>query len=376
MAIKGINRKGKDVTKSSQTSSKNSSVQMDSKNNIETSEKKDLEKAGKDAEVLENSVEKAIEQEPKNAVVSDNSSEKDIEQEVKSTELETQEIKEEEEEKSVIISEPTQAMMEEMQQEESKTIFTEMKGNNEIMAFWRRGGMHVQDRTRCQDTAFCIGYDKKDPMYSKYAENHNKIKVVLDGCGSCEYSLIGVLMFEQEFKKKATEIEITSDNLEDIVKEIFQKMLQFDNSSKFILDNYLFTILICLEYEDRFEVCTCGDGFIVYVHEEQVFFKELEGSEKNEEGKILPNYFAYELDELKGKLSNYKNGTEFELYTFGKDKFSNVGVASDGLRFCKNLDNEEKSQLFSMIYYRLPFGLERFLEEHKRRFTDDFSISF
>ena len=202
MAIKGINRKGKDVTKSSQTSSKNSSVQMDSKNNIETSEKKDLEKAGKDAEVLENSVEKAIEQEPKNpevldnstekgneqeaknAVVSDNSSEKDIEQEVKSTELETEEIKEEEEEKSVIISEPTQAMMEEMQQEESKTIFTEMKGNNEIMAFWRRGGMHVQDRTRCQDTAFCIGYDKKDPMYSKYAENHNKIKVVLDGCGS------------------------------------------------------------------------------------------------------------------------------------------------------------------------------------------------
>lgn len=287
--------------------------------------------------------------------------------------FEAEEIKDDEE-KSVIISDPTQAMMEEMKQEQSDKTSIKTK-DDEAMAFWRRGGMHVQDGTRCQDGAFCIGYDKKDPQYPKYAENHNKIKVVMDGCGSCEYSLIGVLMFEQEFKRKATEIEISPDNLEDIIKEIFQKMLRFDSGVQFILDNYLFTILVCFEYEDRFEVCTCGDGFILYAHNGQIFFKELEGGEKNEEGKVLPNYFAYDLDEVKGKLSNYKNGTEFELYTFEKEKFSNVGVASDGLRFCKNLEAEDKSQLFSMIYYRLPIGLDRFLEKHKGLFMDDFSIS-
>lgn len=343
-------RKSSTVIENSQTPDKNISNQIGTEKNIETTGKESLEKV---SENLENSKEEEIVQEPRKSGAEDGK---------------------DDEEKSVIISEHTQAMMEEMQQEQSDNTFTKTK-DDEAMAFWRRGGMHVQDRTRCQDGAFCIGYDKEDPMYSKYAENHNKIKVVMDGCGSCEYSLIGVLMFEQEFKKRAAEIEISPDNLEDIIKEIFQKMLQFDSRIPFILDNYLFTILICFEYEDRFEVCTCGDGFILYVHNEQVFFKELEGGEKNEEGKVLPNYFAYNLDEVKGKLSNYKDGTEFELYTFEKEKFSNVGVASDGLRFCKNLDGEEKSQLFSMIYYRLPIGLERFLEKHKGLFMDDFSIS-
>lgn len=299
-----------------------------------------------------------------------------VDEENVSQELENIEIEEaiEEDEKSVVISEPTKAMMEEMQQDESVSSSKEII-SNQVMSFWKRGGMHIQNRTRCQDGAFCVGYDKSDPLYSKYVENHNKIKVVMDGCGSCEYSLIGVLIFEQEFRKRAAEIEISPDNLEDVIKEIFKKMLLFDNSIEFILDNYLFTILICFEYEDKFEVCTCGDGFILYVHDGQVFFQELEGGEKNEQGKVLPNYFAYDLDEVKGKLSNYKEGTEFELYTFEKEKFSNVGVASDGLRFCKSLDSEDKSQLFSMIYYRLPIGLERFLEKHKGLFMDDFSIS-
>lgn len=228
----------------------------------------------------------------------------------------SEENDDEEAEKSVVISEPTEAMMEEMQKDDPNVFSNSIKGNN-IMAFWRRGGMHVQNGTRCQDTAFSIGYDKNDPFYSKYAENNNKIKVIMDGCGSCEYSLLGVLMFEELFKRKATEIQINSDNLEDVVKDIFQNMLKFGSEIEFILNNYLFTILICFEYEDRFEVCTCGDGFILYVYEGQIFFKELEGSEKNEQGKVLPNYFAYDLDNVKGKLSNYKDGTEFELYTFG-----------------------------------------------------------
>ena len=305
-------------------------------------------------------------------VETSNNDEENILQELENIEIE--EAIEEEDEKSVVISEPTKAMMEEMQQEESVSSSYEVRAN-QVMSYWKRGGMHIQNRTRCQDSAFCIGYDINDPLYSKCVEKHNKIKVVMDGCGSCEYSLIGVLMFEQEFRKRATQIEINPDNLEDVIKEIFKKMLLFDNSLEFILDNYLFTILICFEYEDRFEVCTCGDGFILYVHDGQVFFQELEGGEKNEQGKVLPNYFANDLDEVKGKLSNYKEGTEFELYTFKKEKFSNVGVASDGLRFCKNLDSEDKSQLFSMIYYRLPIGLERFLEKHKGLFMDDFSIS-
>lgn len=350
MDILNTTRKSSSVIDNSRTSDKTISNQIESGSNIEISEKESLETV---SENLEHSKEKVVQ---------------------KTEDSEVEEIKDDEEEKSVIISEPTQAMMEEMQQEQSNNTSTKTK-TYEAMAFWRRGGMHVQDRTRCQDGAFCIGYDKNDPQYPKYAENHNKIKVVMDGCGSCEYSLIGVLMFEQEFKKRAAEMEISPNNLEDVIKEIFHKMLQFDNGVQFILDNYLFTILICFEYEDRFEVCTCGDGFILYVHNGQVFFQEIEGGEKNEEGKVLPNYFAYDLDEVKGKLANYKNGTEFELYTFEKERFSNVGVASDGLRFCRSLEAEEKSQLFSVIYYRLPIGLERFLEKHKGLFMDDFSIS-
>lgn len=276
-------------------------------------------------------------------------------------------------EKSIVISEPTEAMMEEMT--EAGTRGDTLKVKSEVMSFWKRGGMHIQNKTRCQDSAFSIGYDENDPLYPKYATNHNKIKVVMDGCGSSEYSLLGVLMFEEEFKKKASEIEISPDNLEDVIREIFQKMLQFGNSVEFILSNYLFTILICFEYEDRFEVCTCGDGFILYVCNGQIFFEELEGTEKNEQGKVLPNYFAYDLGELKGKLSNYKEGTEFSLYTFDKERFSNVGVASDGLRFFSKLSDEERSKLFSMIYYHLPNGLERLLEKYKGIFMDDFSIS-
>ncbi len=353
MDITNKKRKSSSIIKSFQISNEPIASQTGQEKDIEEAKKEEPEKVTENIEIASDSKKESIPQVSK--------------------ELKTTEIMEKQDEKSVVISEPTQSMMEEMQREEPK-VSTKTK-ENEAMAFWKRGSMHIQDRTWCQDSAFCVGYDKKDPLYSKYIENHNKIKVVMDGCGSCEYSLIGVLMFEQEFKKRATEIEINPDNLEDIIKEIFGKMLQFDNGIQFILDNYLFTILICFEYEDRFEVCTCGDGFILYVYDGQIFFKELEGSEKNEEGKILPNYFAYDLDEVRGKLSNYKNGTEFELCTFEKARFSNVGVASDGLRFCKSLDSEEKSQLFSMIYYRLPIGLERFLEKHKGLFMDDFSIS-
>ena len=237
MDILNTTRKSSTVTEDSQTSDKNVSNQIEPKKNAETTGKESLETVSED---LEHNKEEEIVQEPEKS--------------------ENEESKDDEKEKSVIISEPTQAMMEEMKQEQSDNTSTQTKVD-EAMAFWRRGGMHVQDRTRCQDGAFCIGYDKKDPQYPKYAENHNKIKVVMDGCGSCEYSLIGVLMFEQEFKRKAAEIEISPDNLEDIIKEIFQKMLRFDSGVRFILDNYLFTILICFEQEDRFEVCTCGDGF-------------------------------------------------------------------------------------------------------------------
>jgi len=309
-------------------------------------------------------------------VVSQNTNEIKAESEEKeSQEATNPEDTDSENEKSVVISEPTEAMMEEMMQDDAETASNITTGRK-VMAFWKRGGMHVQDRTRCQDTAFCIGYDEKDSLYSKYAENHNKIKVVMDGCGSCEYSLLGVLMFEEEFKRKASEIQISPDNLEDVIKEIFQKMLRFGNSVNFILDNFLFTILICFEYDDHFDVCTCGDGFILFMRNGQLYFKELEGSEKNEQGKVLPNYFAYDLEEVKGKLSNYKDGTEFELYTFDKETYSDVGVSSDGIRFFSRLNDEAKSELFSMIYYRMPNGVERLLNEHKGIFMDDFSVAF
>ncbi len=270
---------------------------------------------------------------------------------------------------SIQLSQPTDAMLGEMNIQKSEN------SDCKAMAIWWRGTAHVKAGTRCQDNAFCIGYDKEDPFYDKYVTNGNKIKVIMDGCGSCEYSLLGVLMLEEEFKRKAAEMKISPDNLEDVIRESFAKMLLFDSNIKFILDNYLFTILICFEYEDRYEVCTCGDGYIVYCCNQQVFLKELEGTEVNAEGKVLPNYFAYDLEGVKGKLANYKNGTEFSLYTFEKGKFSNVGVASDGLRFYSRLSDEDKMQLFGLIYYQLPIGLERLLEKNKRFFLDDFSIA-
>ena len=210
-----------------------------------------------------------------------------------------------------------------------------------------------------------------------FAFNLLNMKIVTDGCGSGKHSEVGTRIFGQLFARKSKEYfdkgeSICEENFIEIVNSIFEKMLELCSDTSFIFQNYCFTILVCFELEDEFVVYSCGDGYIIKENEEGIIFDKLDDGE-------YPCYYIYNFITDKSALKEYKEGVRFKVTRFSKSEYSNVGVASDGLRYSENLLDVEKSKLMKFLHEGKGPQIEVLINRNNLRnemFHDDISICF
>lgn len=219
----------------------------------------------------------------------------------------------------------------------------------------------------------------------KFANKNNQdfsfnllnMKIVSDGCGSGKHSEVGTHLFAQLFARKVKEFYnegkiISEENIVEVIQNIFKKMLNLCNDINFIFENYCFTLLICFEFENEFVVYSCGDGYIIKETLEGITFEELDDGE-------YPCYYIYNFIEDKDTLTAYKNGVEFKVNRYSKEEYINVGVASDGLRFCENLLDLEKNKLMKFLHEGKGSQIEMLINRNNNKnemFHDDISICF
>ena len=61
---------------------------------------------------------------------------------------------------------------------------------------------------------------------------------------------------------------------------------------------------------------------------------------------------------------------------FQKDKYQNIGVATDGLRFAQRLEWQEQNKLKEYLINGKSVGIKTLINRNRIRFHDDITICF
>lgn len=242
------------------------------------------------------------------------------------------------------------------------------------------------------------------------------LKMVLDGCGSCPFSEIGTRLFAQFFMEelqKISSFQITEADFFMIVNEVFEKLTKINPSDEFFYNNFCFTILACLEFEEEFLVLACGDGYLLVQDKVQDSLPNI--AQTNTQNKVqdsltdiaqtnthnkvqdnaqnkaqaetevkailledgeYPRYYIYNYVQDKERLQEYQEGVDFTRYSFSKKEYQNVGVATDGFRFFEKLGVVEKNKLFSYFREGKKGKIGMLINRNANVFKDDISICF
>lgn len=192
-------------------------------------------------------------------------------------------------------------------------------------------------------------------------------KIVLDGCGSCRFSEVGVRLFGQLLM--GYKEVVNHETFEEIVGEIFTKLCAIDSSDNFLYDNLCFTILACFETEEEYVLLTCGDGYILAQSENVITPLKLDDGE-------FPKYYGYNYVKNKEILKEYKEGVRFEEIRFSKNVYTNVGVATDGFRFYEQLGTLESNKLFTFLSEGKKAQIGMLINRNSQIFKDDITICF
>jgi hypothetical protein len=208
------------------------------------------------------------------------------------------------------------------------------------------GQQHIDYGLNCQD----------------YGMEKNGVKIVCDGCSEGKHSEVGAKTF-CHLMQYGNEKYRTAKPLE----AEFKKMMEmFGQTPSTVRDFLCFTILMVLETEDEFVVTYCGDGFIIEeLADGRIIIEELYDGE-------YPKYYAYNFVD-KDSLKYYKDGVNFEVRTFPKTEYKNIGIASDGIRFAKT-DPELYAGFVEALQSGKEVKVKRFINKHQSVFKDDTTI--
>lgn len=205
------------------------------------------------------------------------------------------------------------------------------------------GMEHVESGMNCQDYGF-IG---------------NKVSYVCDGCSDGKHSEVGAKLFCH--LKRTTPFDID---------HIFQMICGIiGEKSEWKRDFLSFTILRLAETTDNFTVNYCGDGYIILQdHNGNIAFEELTDGE-------YPKYYVYNYID-KDHLKYYKDGVSFSQKTFSKEDYAKVGIASDGLRFILQAEEELKQEFIDCLKSGKEIKTKLFINRNHKIFRDDITIVF
>jgi hypothetical protein len=138
-------------------------------------------------------------------------------------------------------------------------------------------------------------------------------------------------------------------------------------------DYMCFTILFLQELDDRWELFSCGDGFLVLEHHDgKIEFSSLEVS-KN------PVYLAYSyIDNKYLDLEGMPANLGFTRQSFSKDYYKSVGIATDGMRYI--IGSIYESDFKDLLRERKEWKLKRMINKLNNLnetgfFKDDITIA-
>lgn len=219
-----------------------------------------------------------------------------------------------------------------------------------------------------------VGANKNNQDYFFVSED-GKVKVVMDGCGSGEFSEIGTRLFHMLLSEKE---ELSPENFEEIVKEFFSKFKvsiesMFQDVMNVLYNVSTFTILAVFEEDDCFTVLTCGDGYIITQDMAGlVLFRETK-EVIEQDGEEYPKYFVYNYVS-KEFLKVYQDEVTFTKHVYEKEKYVNVGVATDGLRFWKNLSQEDGERFIQLLKKGKKGPLSRYITRCNEKYIEEAGV--
>ena len=184
------------------------------------------------------------------------------------------------------------------------------------------------------------------------------LKLVCDGCSEGKHSEVGAKSF--------CHLILCGYNVE----QAFEKLTELFGQNASAIKNYLcFTILMVFSWEDRFELSSCGDGYVILQDRQgTITFLELNDGE-------YPKYYAYNYvpSDL---LKYYKDGVSISRKSFLKENYIRIGIASDGLRFILNAEETLKNEFLAALKSDKEVNVKRFINKNQELFKDDITIAF
>lgn len=184
--------------------------------------------------------------------------------------------------------------------------------------------------------------------------------IVCDGCSEGEHSEVGAKMFCFLVQKNAP------------IVAAFDRIVGFFGyrySPKVLRDYVSFTTLQLLHGAESWIVNYCGDGYIILEdHDGNITFEELSDGE-------YPKYYIYNYIDPE-YLNHYKDGVSFSQKTFSKEKYAKVGIASDGLRYILQADEELKNGFINGLKSGHEMRVKLFINRNHKIFRDDVTIVF
>ena len=216
----------------------------------------------------------------------------------------------------------------------------------EVNMFINKIGMeHLESGMNCQD----YGY-----------ENKNKFSLICDGCSQGKHSEVGAKIFCHLRKERMMGTD-----------QSFETAIHLFGDLPSVLKDYMsFTILELMEWENLGSVVTfCGDGYIILQdHDGNITFEELSDGE-------YPKYYIYNYIPPE-YLKHYKDGVSFSQKTYSKEKYAKVGIASDGLRYILQADEELREEFINCLKSGKELKTKLFINRNHKIFKDDVTIVF
>ena len=207
----------------------------------------------------------------------------------------------------------------------------------------KMGYEHKESGVNCQDYGF-IG------EHSAY---------VCDGCSDGKHSEVGAKLFCHFMKNEDICVRTAFDRLCEII----------GNNPQWKRDFLSFTILRLSETADTFAITNCGDGYIILQDKDgNITFEELTDGE-------YPKYYIYNFIGS-NYLSHYKDGVEFEHREYSKEQYQKVGIASDGLRFILQADDNLNNEFIECLKSGKETKVKLFINRNHKIFKDDVTIVF
>ena len=233
------------------------------------------------------------------------------------------------------------------------------------------GQHHLELGENCQD-AGKVEYFPDEPIYKSH-------KLVCDGCSEGKHSEVGA----QLYALNQNSVGELHSAMENIIKITSCDPLSFHlpwssitTNPSLIRDYCCFTILdlwelSTVEEENNiFILYYCGDGYIITEDiDGNIDFIKIDDGE-------YPKYLAYNYISDKSRMSHYKDGVDVSTRVFPKKEFKNVGVASDGIRYILNHDENLRDEFIQILKDNKEIKMKRFINKHQNIFKDDITIAF